>query len=127
MPSGRECRLFGDLCEALANGPSRAFAILNSQREVDIESMAWSVVPGNIQLQALDDAGWKGFDTETQTYPPKAIGKWTAWRRPIRFVSDNPMTWWVVWIKSDDLDDMKKIGSEETRVEFPRLENGKFV
>jgi hypothetical protein len=95
MPSERECRLFGDLCQALAEGPSRAFAILNSQGEVDIESMAWSVVPRDIQSQALVNTSWKDFDVETETYPPKAIGNWTAWRKPIQFVLDKPMTWWV--------------------------------
>jgi hypothetical protein len=58
MPKHRspvKCRLFGDLTRFLATGP-RAFAVINSQRQVEIESMAWSAIPDAIQQQAVEFA-----------------------------------------------------------------------
>ena len=115
LASGRECRLFSDLSRALVEGPSSAFAILNSLGEVDIESMSWSVVPRDIQSRVLSDTDWMIFAGEI--YPSKTIGIWTVWRKLILFAEAKP--WCVVWINTHDPDYAQQMVREETRPIFP--------
>ena len=105
----REVKLFGELCRQLGEGP-RSFAILNSQGQVEIESMAWSVVPNGIKQAILT---WAANPAEA--WEPKE--NWAASRKEIQFADAEG--WCVAWAETTDPHYLEEIAREEMRPIFP--------
>jgi hypothetical protein len=104
-----EVKLFGELCRQLGGGPN-CFAILNSQGQVEIESMAWSVVPRDIKQAILT---WAANPAEA--WEPKE--NWAASRKAIQFA--DAKGWCVVWAETTDPRYLEEIAREEMRPTFP--------
>jgi hypothetical protein len=111
----RECKLFSSLLRELAQGPS-AFTLLNSSAQVDIESMAWNIVPENVRDRAIR-VGEK-LIRQAGNRQDENIQGWTLQFKLIKIV-DPDGTWCVISANTDNSDFQAQLAREDVRPIFP--------
>jgi hypothetical protein len=104
----RECKLFSSLLQYLAQGTS-AFALLNSSAQIDIESMAWNIVPENVKDEAIRIGAQLIRGADNNRNAP--ILGWNMQFKLIRIV-DPKRTWSVISADTDDPSFQQKIAQE---------------
>jgi hypothetical protein len=111
--SARECKLFSKLLEHLANGP-RAFVVLNSQRQIDLESLGWSALPHDIQQRAVSEASlWMSGRTEYRWSGP--VGNdWTVQRTIIQPDADSGTRWCTIGVAPRNLSYQSEISRKDS-------------
>src|SRR6266446_9242361 len=110
----RECKLFSSLLQDLAQGPS-AFALLNSSAQIDIESMAWNVVPENVKDKAIGIGAQLIHGTDNNRNA--IILGWNVQFKLIRIVEPK-RTWCVISADTNDPSSQQKIAQENVRPIF---------
>jgi hypothetical protein len=92
--SARECKLFGGLLTYLSECQHNAFAILNSQCQIDIESMGWSAAPAEIRRKAVSAAsGWRKAAIKTEEI---SIDGWRVKLQMVSILTPQSQTWRIV-------------------------------
>jgi hypothetical protein len=108
--TGRECKLSHDMLELLMKTKG-AFAMLNSNGEVDIESVGWATISPEIRRPAV-----------MQLAKQIKLGKHGPWSGKYgdctmsgRAISADQKTWCIVELNPTASDAIRQIAQEETR------------
>ena len=109
--SKRECRLFGRLVEKLGKGPS-AYAILNSESDVDIESMGWSQLPSEVRMTAVDMASRLISSDRIETVRRETLRDCVL---DIGIITVDDTRWGLISVKPRDQTLLRSIAHECTR------------
>jgi hypothetical protein len=115
--SVRECKLFRDLLKYLEMG-SGAYVGLDSQGQIDLESVGWSVVPLDIRQQAVTEGlAWiRSLPKPTgDEKSSQQIGLWIVKRNIVASLRGDKF-WCLVQVTARAQTDKDRISAEEAKM-----------
>ena len=111
-------KLFASLLHYLKEGSSM-FAIVDSAGQVDIEAMAWDVVPKEVKEKAMQRGADFSRLAKADDHDQAILG-WNVHFKLIQIV-DPPGRWCVISTDSDDPKYVRDFARENTRPIFPPI------